>query len=126
MRKTFGVIALSMLIISPALAHQSEGDGDLNRGFMQMDRMMDRADEATESEARRRFLREHMNLMSDQMGMMHRMIGGHEDGRSASPRMGSESMQGRTDLLEDRMNMMQQMMEHLFAQQEMMMREEIR
>ncbi|MEP4378488.1 MAG: hypothetical protein ABJ215_04810 [Alphaproteobacteria bacterium] len=126
MKTILTVLAISAVLVSPALSHSSNDALGAHQGFSQMDRMMNRADETTDPAERRELEQQHMTLMSAQMGMMHEMMGGHRDGPSDSPRMGPDSMEDRANRMEDRMDMMQQMMEHMFAQQEMMMRDESR
>lgn len=123
MKLILSVFVLSFIAAVPVFAHSPDGGGAIGGGFRGMERMMDRANEADDPETRRRFLREHMDLMGTQLGMMHQMMEGHRDTSSGSRGMSPGTMNDRVDRMEQRMDMMQRIMEQMFEQQDMMMRE---
>lgn len=58
MKKVVSVLILSAFVSVPAFAHRSGGMGNMNEGFMQMDKTLDRADEAKAPDVRRDLMRE--------------------------------------------------------------------
>lgn len=124
MKTILSALVISGFLVSPALSHGLNEDQGSNQRFSEMDQMMDRMDRSTSPAERSELMQRHMSLMSSQMGIMHEMTRGHRDSATNFPRMGAESMNERVSSMEDRMDLMQQVMEHMFAQQEMMLHDE--
>lgn len=136
--------ALSVAAV-PGMAHQpADGMGPdrerMHDRFERMDHMM-RNGTAESGPARHRTMREHMDLMHEQMQDMHAMMRGHGgmmmDGAGPGAGSGAGHMQdrmsergmnrggdpdSRLDSMQERMDYMQQMMEQMLEQQDMMLR----
>ena len=136
-------VIASLALAAPVVQAQSVGNaGHGQQRFEQMDRMIDDA-RKLHGPARHARLMDHMRMMNEQMQEMHGMMGGPgagsppAAGRMGPGRMGSGQMgqgqmgQGQmpgagpgTDRLQQRMDLMQCMMEQMQKQQELMLQDD--
>ena len=136
------VIALCAIGVPGAFAQPADGARSqrdaqqMDERFQRMNAMMGQADTAHGSQLTE-LMRQHMQLMQDQMQAMHSMIGGGMMGSSmmggsmmggggrANGMMGGNGAAGgNSDMfgrMQARMNVMQQMMEQMLDQQKLMM-----
>jgi uncharacterized membrane protein (DUF106 family) len=89
-----------------------------------MQEQMDRIHQAKDAKERQKLMQEHMQTMKEQMKDMRGMGGGMmmgmtgERGRG-TPRPSGEDPAAREKMTQDRMDMMQMMMEHMMDQMQM-------
>ena len=122
MRTRFMLLILSAaaLLGSGAIAQEFSDDGavdQMNRRFQHMEEMMDQARNA-QGEERQVPMQEHMALMREQMQAMHGMMG---SGGMMQNQGVEDEPAPQVQHMQQRMDMMQQMMEHMLERHEMMM-----
>ena len=88
--------------------------------FQHMQTMMDQAMQTKSSAERQKIMGEHMKLMQEQMGAMHSMMGG--DGMMGQSRENGTNRPMGPQMMQQRVDMMEQMMEQMMQEQQLMMK----
>jgi len=86
--------------------------GDKNSDFMQMDKMMSKAENSKDKKKRQEYMHDHMGMMMNQMNSMGNMM-------NSSKGMNSGDMNNMS-MMNQRINKMQKMMEQMMRQQKIM------
>jgi len=110
--KTLTVVLLSNLLLTSA-AMAEMGADHMGSNFMQMERMMDKAEGTKSMKKRKEYLDNHMSMMMQNMEGMSNMMSQHH-------KMDDKEM-NNSEMMNKRMDMMQMMMKHMMRQQNMMM-----
>jgi hypothetical protein len=112
-----------MALTIPAAYAQPAATEQMQERFQRMQTMMDQALQAKNPAERQKLMAEHMGMMQEQMGGMHNMMGqggmmGQNQGGGALDPRGTPQMQ----MMQQRMDMMQRMIEQMVQQQQLMMK----
>jgi hypothetical protein len=121
----------ALMLAAPIAQGQSVSQGPDAKQMTQMrDRMkemqeqMDRVNKTQDPQERQRLMQEHMQTMQEQMTDMRAMGGGMMMGMMGQSgggmhRKGKMDPEKRHQMMQDRMDMMQMMMEHMMDQMQM-------
>lgn len=104
-------LVTSFFVTSTAIAEMDLGH--MSSNFMQMESMIDKAENTKNNKKRKQYMHNHMSLMMQQMESMSDIMSKHHN-------MNDKEMND-TQAMHKRMDMMQTMMKHMMRQQNMMM-----
>jgi hypothetical protein len=114
--------AVMALAIPAAYAAKHATPERMQERNMQMQTMMDQAQQAKTPAERQKLMAEHMKTMQEQMAAMRDMKGqGGMMGQTQGGAATDPNVAPQMEMMQQRMTMMQQMMEHMMQQQAMAM-----
>lgn len=117
------IVPITVILLSAAsIVHAQQPAGGMHPPmeqleplFQKMDQMMNQAQKAHGAQ-RRELLREHMRMMDEQMAAAHRMMARMRGTGRLAPAPGSPM-----ESLQDRLDIMQSLMEQMLKQQKLML-----
>ncbi|NQW08714.1 MAG: hypothetical protein HQ481_02360 [Alphaproteobacteria bacterium] len=121
--RIFATAVLIALATPAANAAQHMSPESMQQRMQQMQTMMDQAPQAMTPEARQKLMSEHMALMQEHMAAMRGSMGPHGMmGQGKPSAMPDMTVPQKMELMQRRIDMMQQMMEQMLKQQQLQMK----